>query len=80
MLSLKALFYLSQESTRKLAASIFIQSQCSKVYFNEMHTLAASLRVGFAITAKEPLGPTQTGRDLVFRRDFSVFESELNWP
>ena len=50
----KALLHLSQESTRKLAASIFIQSQCSKVYFNEMHTLAASLRVGFAISGKEP--------------------------
>ena len=52
----KALFHLSQESTRKLAESIFIQSQCSKVYFNEMHTLAASLRVGFAISGKQALG------------------------
>ena len=33
--NLKALFHLSQESTRKVAESIFILSQCSKVYFNE---------------------------------------------
>ena len=47
-----ALFHISQESTRKLAASIFVQSQYSKVYFNEMQALAASLQVGFAITGK----------------------------
>ena len=27
----------------KLAASIFIQSQCTKVHFNEMQALAASI-------------------------------------
>ena len=38
-----------------LAASIFIQSQCSKGYFNEMQAHAASLRVGFAFTEQVPL-------------------------
>ena len=55
MLSFKAVFHLSQKSTRKLTASIFIQSQCPKVYFNEMKALAASLQVGFAVSGKEPL-------------------------
>ena len=41
-LPVKALFQLWQESTRKLAASFFKQSQCSKVYFSEMQALAAS--------------------------------------
>ena len=50
----KALSHLSQELTRKLAASIFIQSQCLKVYFNKMQELAASLQAGFAIRGKEP--------------------------
>ena len=40
---------MTHESTRKLAASIFIQLQRSKVYFNEMQALAASLQVGLAI-------------------------------
>ena len=52
---LKALFHLSKESTRKLAARIFIQSQCLKVDFNDMYTLAASLQVAFAIGRKELL-------------------------
>ena len=46
--TLKALFHLSQELTRKLAANIFIQSHCLKVHFNEMQTLAASLQVAFS--------------------------------
>ena len=46
----------TQESTRKLAASILTQLQRSKVYFNEMQALSASLLVGFAISGKEPLG------------------------
>ena len=43
---LKALLHLSQELTRKLAASIFNQSQSSKPYFNDMQVLAGSLHVG----------------------------------
>ena len=43
---LKALLHLSQELTRKLAASIFNQSQSSKPYFNDMQALAGSLHVG----------------------------------
>ena len=43
-----------QESAHKLAASIFIQSEGSKVYFNEMQELAASLQVGFGKSGKEP--------------------------
>ena len=38
-----------------LATSIFIESQRSKVYFNEMQALAESLQVGLARTGKEPL-------------------------
>ena len=45
-------YQLSQESTHMLAASTFIQSQCSKVYFNEMQTLTARLQVGFGVTGK----------------------------
>ena len=44
-----ALFNLLQETTHKLAASVFVQSQFWKVYFNEVQALAASLLVGFAI-------------------------------
>ena len=44
------------KSTRQLAASIFIQSQYSKVYFNEMQALAASLQVGLVMSGKQPLG------------------------
>ena len=50
----KGSFPLIAEITRKVAASIFIQSQCSKVCFNEMQALATSLQVGFAISGKEP--------------------------
>ena len=35
-------------------AVLVIQSKCSKVYFNEMQGLAASLQVDFAISGKEP--------------------------
>ena len=42
-------------STRMYFRSIFIQSQCSKFYFNEMQALVASLQVGFAITGNELL-------------------------
>ena len=45
-------YQLSQESTHMLAASISIQSQCSKVYFNEMQALTARLLVGFGVTGK----------------------------
>ena len=69
VVTLKALFYLSQELTCKLAASIFIQSQCSKVYFNEMQALAESLQVGFAITGKEPLHCTPNSFVYVFAAD-----------
>ena len=51
--ALRPLFLSSQVSTRKVAVSIFIQSQSSKVYFNEVQPLAASLQVGFAITGKD---------------------------
>ena len=53
---LKSLLHSSQESFRKPVASIFIQSQCSKAYLNEMQALAARLRVGFAMSGKRPLG------------------------
>ena len=53
--SLKALFHLLSESTRKLSASIFIQLQCSKVYFDVTQALATRLQAAFAITEKEPL-------------------------
>ena len=36
--NLKAFFQLLRESTRKIAASVFIQSQCSKVYFSDAST------------------------------------------
>ena len=47
---LEGFFQLSLESTCKLSESIFIQSQCTKVYFNEMQALAVTLQVGFAIS------------------------------
>ena len=49
----KALFHLLQELTSKLTASIFIQSQCSKVSFNEMEAPAANSQDGFALTGQE---------------------------
>ena len=51
--SLKSLLHLMHKST--CCEYIFIQSQCSKVYFNETQALVASLQLGFAITINEPL-------------------------
>ena len=53
LLCLKALFYLWQESDRKLAVIISIQSQNQKLYQMQAHV--ASLPVGFSMSGKEAL-------------------------